>query len=117
MPGAQFGCFWICFATFTFFSTQDATRAAVLIADSNGTRGVSRYRESDAASSGVVAHGGEFIYGQSLGPDGNLYIVAEDISPSASAGEILRFNPVTGAPMGALVPLGQNGLSGFTGVD
>ena len=89
-------------------------RADLLVGDELGSNGVYRYRESDGALLNKVGSAGETIHGLAVGPDGNAYIAAEDLNATL-LGEILRFNPANGASLGALVPLGQNGLSGSTG--
>jgi len=90
-------------------ASVSAARADILIGDELGSAGVRRYRESDGAFLGRVGGAGEIQGGIRLGPDGNVYVVAEDLN-AGFFGEILRFHPGTGAPLGALVPLGQNGF-------
>src|SRR5438874_1642985 len=53
---------------------------------------VLRYRE-DGTFLGVVGEGGETNQGIALGPNGNLYIVSNNVG----FGRIEQFNPLTGA--------------------
>lgn len=90
--------------------------ADILVVNQLGSSGARRYRESDGAFLGTAGTGGESISGWALGPDGNLYLAAADLGGGGLQGEILRSNPATGGSLGALVPLGQNGLSGGGGL-
>lgn len=70
------------------------------------TAGVRRYRESDGAYLGLAGSGStEETNSIALGPDGNLYIVGNNIG----RGEIRKYNPVTGMYLGDFVPSGSAG--------
>jgi sugar lactone lactonase YvrE len=91
-----------------------------LLVTSYGTNQILKYQGPAASSPGAFiglfvstgSVGPDFL---TIGPDGNLYVGGNDQSPStAHQGQVNRYDPLTGAPIGTgvFVTNGSGGLAG-----
>ncbi len=96
--------------------------AALLVASLNGSQ-VLRFHEATGGAVGdgeLIGTGSADLgrpWGITIGPDGDLFVVSE--STDTTPDRVLRFNPVTGAPVGSGVfvsdsSVAPHGLSGLT---
>jgi hypothetical protein len=85
------------FIALMFILTETPADADLLVATNPGPS-VRRFNESNGASLGRAASGGQFINGFAIGPDGILYAAVRD--GPLEVGSIRKFDPSTGAFLG-----------------